>query len=159
MEPSLQATPPDYQMGTSHFWERTPLHFVWSLFVGFWLVDYKKGLMKIPGYTTRHSFLEVSLSCGVGLVFFVHSLVGVSPIFHASRSSLRYPWLMISFERVLTSLTLPTDNANVDARSTGVRSSLRCASQSSCLMMGDWVSLFPTQRMFGQVVRARPSET
>ena len=108
----------------------TLLHFVWSPFIGFWAVDYQMSLMKIPGYATRRSLLEVSLPRGPGLALVVHSLAGVFPCFHTSRSSLRYPWLMIGFSRALTSLIVPTDDANIDARSIGVKSSLCCATES-----------------------------
>ena len=62
--------------------------------------------MKILGYATRHSLLEVSLSREAGFALVVHSLVGVSPCFHVSQSSLHYPWLTISSLRALTSLKL-----------------------------------------------------
>ena len=114
----------------------TLLHFVWSSFAGFWAVDYEMGLMKIPGYATQRSLLEVSLPRGAAPVLVVHSLAGVFPCFHTSRSSLRYPWLTIGFSRALTSLIVPTDDANIDARLIGVRSFLCCATGSPYLAVG-----------------------
>ena len=104
VEPFLQVVPPDCQRGTSHFQERTPLHFVWSSFPGFWAIYYERNLMKIPRYTTCRSLLKVSLSRGARPALVVHSLVGISPCFHASRSSLCFLWLTINFSRALTSL-------------------------------------------------------
>ena len=86
--------------------------------------------MKIPRYVTHHSLIKVSLSHGAGPTLVVHSLAGVFPCFHASRSSLCYPWLMIGSLRMLTSLNLSTDSANVDVGSIGVRSSLNYATKS-----------------------------
>ena len=58
--------------------------------------------MRIPKYATHRSLSWVSLSLKAGLASIARSHTDVFPYFHASWSSIRYPWSTIDFWKVLT---------------------------------------------------------
>ena len=90
-----------------------PHQSVLRLSVGFEVVDFGRDPMMTFGLVTLHSLLWVAWFGKVDIAFFDHSIVGVFPYFHARKSSLRYPWLMIGSWRVLASLVVLIDDTNV----------------------------------------------
>ena len=71
--------------------------------------------------TILHSLVCVVSFGGADSAFVDHSLIEVSLSFHAKQGSLCHPWLMIGFWRVLTSLVVSIDGANVGVEPTRVR--------------------------------------
>ena len=116
---------------------KMPQQFVLRLFVGFECDNFEGDPLLTFEPTTLCSLLLVISFSGANSASAAHFLFGVSLSFHVRQNSLRHPQLMIGFQRVLTSLVLPANDANVGVVPTGYKSVQLYQSQTN---------FFPTQK-------------